>query len=58
MQKSSVITVALPLEQIQWLDDNKGPELSRAGFVRTLIRQAMEQKPDAYEYQLTMGSKE
>jgi len=58
VQKTSVITVALPLEQIQWLDENKGPELSRAGFVRTLIRKAMETKPDAYEYQLTMGRKD
>jgi hypothetical protein len=51
VQKTSVITVALPLEQIQWLDENKGPELSRAAFIRTIIRRAQVQ-PDAYEYQL------
>jgi len=53
-----VINLSLPHEQIKWLDENKGPELSRAGFVRTLIRKAMETKPDAYEYQLTMGRKD
>ena len=47
-----VINLSLPQEQIKWLDENKGPELSRAGFVRTLIRKAMDKKPDAYEYQL------
>jgi hypothetical protein len=47
VQKTSVITVALPLEQIQWLDENKGPELSRAAIIRRA-----QVKPDAYEYQL------
>ena len=58
MRKTSVITVALPLELIQWLDDNKGPELSRAAFIRTIIRRAQQLKPDAYEYQLIMGGKD
>ena len=49
-----VINLSLPHEQIKWLDENKGPELSRAGFVRTLIRHAMTKKVlDAYESQLT-----
>ena len=43
---------------IRWLDENKGPELSRAAFIRTIIRKAMETKPDAYEYQLIMGGKD
>ena len=30
-------------EQIQWLDDNKGPELKRGGVIRNLIREKMEQ---------------
>ena len=36
-----VINLSLTREQIDWLDKNKGPELSRAGFVRTLIRKEM-----------------
>jgi len=43
---------------IRWLDENKGPELSRQAFVRTIIRKAMKTKPDAYEYQLTMERKD
>lgn len=43
---------------IRWLDENKGPELSRAAFVRTIIRKVMRTKPDAYEYQLTRENKD
>ena len=46
------INIQLTTSQIIWLDKNKPPELSRAGFLRTIIRHAMVQKPDAYEYQL------
>ena len=53
-----VINLSLPHEQIKWLDENKGPELSRAGLIRTLIRKAMETKPDDYEYKLVMGGKD
>ena len=48
------IHTALTTEQIKWLDENKPPELSRAGFIRTIIRHAMTRKQlDAYESQLT-----
>tara|TARA_R100000152_G_C6622231_1_gene72563 strand:+ start:362 stop:535 length:174 start_codon:yes stop_codon:yes gene_type:complete len=54
LDEMKVINLSLPQEQIDWLDKNKGPELSRAGFVRTLIRRAMTKKVlDAYESQLT-----
>ena len=46
------INTQLTTSQIIWLDENKPPELSRAGFLRTIIRHAMAEKPDAYEYQL------
>lgn len=46
------INIQLTTSQIIWLDQNKPPELSRAGFLRTIIRHAMAKKPDAYEYQL------
>ena len=46
------INIQLTTNQIIWLDENKPPELSRAGFLRTIIRHAMAKKPDAYEYQL------
>tara|TARA_R100001082_G_scaffold107972_1_gene82595 strand:+ start:1922 stop:2095 length:174 start_codon:yes stop_codon:yes gene_type:complete len=52
------IQIFLEPEQVKWLDDNKGSELSRGGLIRTLIRKAMENKPDAYEYQLIMGGKD
>ena len=52
------IQIFLEPEQVKWLDDNKGSELSRGGLIRTLIRKAMETKPDAYEYQLIMGGKD
>ena len=48
------IHTALTTEQIKWLAENKPPELSRAGFIRTIIRHAMTKKQlDAYESQLT-----
>lgn len=48
-----VINTALTLEQIEWLDRTKPPELSRAGFIRVIIRHEMNRKPlDAYESQL------
>ena len=37
------IQIYLEEEQIQWLDDNKGPELNRVGVIRNLIREKMEQ---------------
>ena len=37
------IQIYLEEEQIQWLDDNKGPELKRGGVIRNLIREKMEQ---------------
>jgi len=47
------INTQLTKEQIKWLDENKPPELSRAGFIRTIIRHAMTKKQlDAYESQL------
>jgi|TARA_Y100001963_G_scaffold44709_1_gene62722 hypothetical protein len=52
------IQIFLEPEQVKWLDKNKGSELSRGGLIRTLIRKAMETKPDAYEYQLIMGGKD
>ncbi len=48
------INTQLTTTQIKWLDENKPPELSRAGFIRTIIRHAMTKKElDAYESQLT-----
>jgi hypothetical protein len=47
------INTQLTKEQIKWLDENKPPELSRAGFIRTIIRHAMTKKQlDAYESQI------
>jgi len=40
-RKNPVITVDMPQDLIDWLDANKGPELSRNGFIRTLIRKEM-----------------
>ena len=37
------IQIYLEEEQIQWLYDNKGPELKRGGVIRNLIREKMEQ---------------
>ncbi len=37
------IQIYLEEEKIQWLDDNKGPELKRGGVIRNLIREKMEQ---------------
>ena len=37
------IQIYLEEEQIQWLDDNKSPELKRGGVIRNLIREKMEQ---------------
>tara|TARA_R100001594_G_scaffold144075_1_gene192765 strand:+ start:478 stop:714 length:237 start_codon:yes stop_codon:yes gene_type:complete len=49
------INTQLTTSQIIWLDQNKPPELSRAGFIRTIIRHAMtrqELQLDAYESQI------
>ena len=47
------INTQLTTSQIIWLDENKPPELSRAGFIRTIIRHAMTKKQlDAYESQI------
>jgi hypothetical protein len=47
------INTQLTTSQIIWLDENKPPELSRAGFIRTIIRHAMTKKKlDAYESQI------
>tara|TARA_R100000988_G_C3985868_1_gene159689 strand:- start:144 stop:371 length:228 start_codon:yes stop_codon:yes gene_type:complete len=47
------INTQLTTKQIIWLDENKPPELSRAGFIRTIIRHAMtKQQLDAYESQI------
>ena len=47
------INTQLTTSQIIWLDKNKPPELSRAGFIRTIIRHAMTKKQlDAYESQI------
>ena len=47
------INTQLTTSQIKWLDTNKPPELSRAGFVRTIIRHEMTRKElDAYESQI------
>ena len=47
------INTQLTTTQIKWLDENKPPELSRAGFIRTIIRHAMTRKElDAYESQI------
>ena len=49
------INTQLTTKQIIWLDQNKPPELSRAGFIRTIIRHAMtrqELQLDAYESQI------
>tara|TARA_R100000700_G_scaffold30322_1_gene37275 strand:- start:112 stop:288 length:177 start_codon:yes stop_codon:yes gene_type:complete len=47
------INTQLTTSQIKWLDTNKPPELSRAGFIRTIIRHAMTRKElDAYESQI------
>ena len=37
------IQIYLEEEQIQWIDDNKGPELKRGGVIRNLILEKMEQ---------------
>ena len=39
------IQIYLEEDQIQWLDENKGPELKRGGLIRTLIREKMDQEP-------------
>ena len=47
------INTQLTTSQIKWLDTNKPPELSRAGFVRTIIRHEMTRKElDAYQSQI------
>ena len=47
------INIQLTTSQIKWLDTNKPPELSRAGFVRTIIRHEMTRKElDAYQSQI------
>ena len=49
------INTQLTKEQIKWLDENKPPELLRAGFIRTIIRHAMTKQEiqlDAYESQI------
>ena len=58
LMEKTRIQIFLEPDQLEWLDENKGPELSRAGLIRTLIRRAMEPKPDPYEYQLVMGGKD
>ena len=47
------INTQLTTSQIKWLDTNKPPELSRAGFIRTIIRHEMTRKElDAYQSQI------
>ena len=41
------IQIYLEEEQIQWLDNNKGPELKRGGVIRNLIREKMDQDTPA-----------
>ena len=40
------ILIAVPLDQIEWLD-NYHPELGRAAVIRTIIREKQQEEQDA-----------